>query len=675
MSGVQFDIKVVTGNSGAAITQVIGGVTTATEKVNGLTAAITKIGNAAFAFNNIKSALSGIAEDFKAAVQPGIDFNDTQKDLQALTGVNDEQLKKIGESARDSAKKFGIDASGAVDSYKIILSKLGPEIANNSAALSAMGNNAVILSKQMNNDVTSSTIVLTTAMNQYGVSMDDPMKASKEMAGMMNIMAAAAKEGSAELPEIKNALEQSGMMAKTAGVSFGELNSYIQVLDKAGKKGAEGGVAIRNVIADISQGNFMHKRAKEVLEEEGISAAKLADKHLTLSERLNMLKPIVGDTAKMVAVFGKENVAAAIAAIQNTKEADRLTEKTKGTQTAVEMANIKMSSYKEMIQRVTSQFKDWGISIFNAMQPMMPFLSVTGSALKLAGDMGMAINGVSILAETKFGAAIGRASSAVLGFAKNIVLGTFSLVKQAAQMAISAAMTVGGFVASLITATAAQWGLNIAMDANPIGLLVLGIGAAVAAIAVLIHWWDDITNGIKSAAKFFLDHNPFAFIINVVDKIFPGFKAAMEELWGWIKKKFTDLIKWFSDTWKSIKGVFGFHDDKPGTKEEAAAVSDAVTKAVADVPIKVDAVVTDDHAGIHEKSKSSGQTKTSKEMATNISSGGSKPTTIHLTIHKLQDQIVLHTTNLQMGAKEAGKQIVEEILMALNSVNGKVASA
>ena len=35
------------------------------------------------------------------------------------------------------------------------------------------------------------------------------------------------------------------MAAKGAGVSFEETNAAIQVLDKAGKKGAEGGVALR----------------------------------------------------------------------------------------------------------------------------------------------------------------------------------------------------------------------------------------------------------------------------------------------------------------------------------------------------------------------------------------------------------------------------------------------
>ena len=92
----------------------------------------------------------------------------------------------------------------------------------------------------MGGDGVAAAEVLTTAMNQYGVSLDDPIKASEEMARMMNVMAAAGQEGSAELPAIKVALEQCGMAAKAANVSFEETNAAIQVLDKAGKKGFGG---------------------------------------------------------------------------------------------------------------------------------------------------------------------------------------------------------------------------------------------------------------------------------------------------------------------------------------------------------------------------------------------------------------------------------------------------
>ncbi len=676
MSGVQFNISVNAGSSGAAINGVVDGMNRAAGTANSLTAAISKIGGAAFAFNNIKSAVSGIADDFRAAIQPGVDFEDNLKDLQAITGVNETQLKKIGEAARANAKTFGVEAKGAVEGYKLILSQLGPEIANNSAALAAMGNTTSALSKQMGGDTKAATETLTTAMNQYGISIEDPIQASKEMARMADIMTASAKAGSAELPNIKSALEQSGMMAKTAGVEFQELNGAIQVLDKAGKKGAEGGVAIRNVLAEISAGSLMQVKSKAVLEQSGISVAALADKNKTFSERLQLLKPIVGDNAKMIAVFGKENVAAGIALINGTADLDKYNTKLVTKNATTDYANTKMGSFKETMNRVTAQIQDYGISIFNSVKPMLPFLSVAGGAVKIAGDLGMAMNGVSTLAETKFGKAIGKAATGVWSFVKSCAAGIVSVVRQGVTMALTAAGGIGSFVVAMGTAIAAQLGLNVAMTANPIGLIIVGIAAVVGAIVLLVKYWDIIWDKIKQFGRWIVAHNPFSFLVDVIDRVLPGFKNAISSVWDWIKKKFTDLINWFKDTWNSLKGVFGFGDDTPATKESAAAMETAVTTAL-DKPIKVklEDSLTDGKGGKGLTGTKEKGTKESKAMASNISSGGNRPTTINLTIHKLQDQIVVHTTNLQTGAKEAGRQIVEEILMALNSVNGKAQAA
>jgi phage-related minor tail protein len=40
--------------------------------------------------------------------------------------------------------------------------------------------------------------------------------------------------------------------------------------------------------------------------------------------------------------------------------------------------------------------------------------------------------------------------------------------------------------------TAAQWALNIAMTANPIGLIVVGIAALAGAAFMLIKYWEPI---------------------------------------------------------------------------------------------------------------------------------------------------------------------------------------
>lgn len=227
----------------------------------------------------------------------GIALDSQMHDLSAVAGVTSEGLKQIEGYARSSARAFGSDAGTVVEGYKLLLSQLTPELGKCPEALKAMGDAIQTTRKLMGGDGTAAAEVLTTAMNQYGVSLDDPMEASRKMAEMMNTMAAASQAGSAELPAIKSALEQCGMAAKSANVSFEETNAAIQVLDKAGKKGAEGGVALRNTLAILSQGRFLPKDTQEELKKAGIDVLALGDKSKSLKERLEMLKPVLNDTA------------------------------------------------------------------------------------------------------------------------------------------------------------------------------------------------------------------------------------------------------------------------------------------------------------------------------------------------------------------------------------------
>lgn len=651
MSGVQFEIRVITNNGASEIKEVKTEINQTAEATNNLNDKFKRVGDAVFTFNNISTAIGNVVDEFNKAIQPGIDFNSSLKDMQAITGVSDDVLNKIGDTARQTAKDFGIDAAQGVETYKLLLSQLSPELAKAPDALNAMGQDAAILSKQLSGDTTAATEVLTTALNQYGISMDDPIKATQVMTDMMNIMSAAAKEGSAELPQIKSALEQAGMMAKTANVPFNELNAAIQVLDKAGKKGAEGGVAIRNVLAEISQGQFMPKQTLAMLQAAGIDVEKLSDKSLSFADRLNALNPIVNNTAAMTQLFGKENVASAIALVQNSGEISNLTTKITGTNTATQMADTIMGSFSERMARVNSWFKDLGISIFNATDGFIPFVQIGMGALQTMSNLGGAVQAFTIISN--------------LGFVKSIIAGATSM---------------GTWIATTISATAAQWGLNIAMDANPIGILVLAIGAAITAIALIINYWDEITDAIISFGKWIWEHSPFKFLIDVVDNVFPGFKKAMSDLWDWVKGLFEKLFAWIKQAWDWIKKIFG-GGDSPTLEVNESAVKDFGSQVQQNMKIEginVQATVDDksvlDGYNPHKK-KGKGNNVTVTDTADRITSAGARPTTINLHIQKLQDQTVIHTTNIDMAGKQAGEKIIEYIMMALNSVNGSFQNA
>ncbi|MEB3041645.1 phage tail tape measure protein [Capnocytophaga gingivalis] len=418
----------------------------------------TKLSNINFeAFLNLTDRAASAAANLYA---PGIALEKNLSELSAITGVTGEGLKAIEMAARETAKTFGTSAVDNVEAYKMMLSQLSPDIAKNSEAMKLMGENVNILSKQMGGDTIAATDVLNTSLNQFGVSMEDPIKAAKVMTEMMNVMSAAAQNGSAELPQIKQALEQVGMVAKTTGLSFAETNAYIQLLDQAGKKGSEGGIALRNVLTTLSEGRFTSKLAADGLREAGISTDYLADSSVPLHERLKTLRKIQGDTALMTKVFGKENMAAAIALINTADEAEAMSKSIEGTNSAVEQAGVIMESTSEKNARLTAQVEDFKISIFNA----------TGGAFGYAGALSDIVQQMTGLAP------IG-----------SVLINTFSFLTNAQKRValwtnICSVATKGMAVAQGI--------LNAIMNMNPIMLVVSAIGVLIGYVTVAISYFD-----------------------------------------------------------------------------------------------------------------------------------------------------------------------------------------
>lgn len=356
----------ITGDASTVAQQITGDVTVLNNTVKQASGLWDSFAGKVVAFNQLSQFVEGFSRTVDETLAPGAALNASLADLSAISGETGESLRTIERYARDAAKTFGGSAAQSVESYKLLLSQLSPELAKTPDALKAMGDNIAVLSKTMGGDAKAAAEVLTTAMNQYGVSLADPMEASRKMAQMMNVMAAAGQAGSAELPTIKVALEQCGMAAKAAGVSFEETNAAIQVLDKAGKKGAEGGVALRNVMSILSTGRFLPKDVKEELTAAGVDINALTDKSKTLTERLQPLKTVLNDTALFTKLFGRENSNAAMALVQGIDEVNRYTDVISGTNTAFDQAGIIMESYNEKKARVQARFDDFRISVFNA---------------------------------------------------------------------------------------------------------------------------------------------------------------------------------------------------------------------------------------------------------------------------------------------------------------------
>lgn len=519
----------ISGNCNAVVAEISGGVENLQRNLRATTSLWDTFEGKILALNQFTQYVGNLSQTLNETLAPGAALNASLADLQAISGATGRELETVERFARSTAREFGVSASGAVESYKLLLSQLSPELTKNTAALDAMGRNVAILSKTMGGDTTAAAEVLTTAMNQYGVSLEDPMEASRQMADMMNIMAAAGREGSAELPTIKVALEQCGMAAKAAGVSFEETNAAIQVLDKAGKKGSEGGVALRNVMSTLAQGRFLPKDVHEELAAAGISVNDLTDKSKSLAERLQVLKPVMADDALFSKLFGKENSAAAMALVQGVPKVQQWTEAISGTNTAVEQSKVIMETYNERLARVQAKFDDIKISIFNSCGDLGIWTQVVAGALVPLSQLVPLIYGaakaVIFLRSVNFKGAF----TGVVSSIRNVVAG---LMMQ--NIAITAS---GGYwLAFKVLAQNVCRSIGVAIMNIPI---VGWIAAAIAAVIVIIQQLWDKCYGFRVA----------------VFTAWEGIKALFSALWEWLSGLWQRISAFFVGLWNGIKSM------------------------------------------------------------------------------------------------------------------------
>lgn len=430
-------------------------------------------------------SIRDLTNQFEDGMKPGLNFEVKMKEVQAITGQTDEELRKMGESARNLAKDFGGDASEQLESFGAIIARFGPDIAKDNTAMGLMGNSVSTLSKLMQNDAVGAMDALTTSMLQFGVDLSDPMRAAAEMERMMNVMAAAGNEGASEVADTSEALKNSGIAAKNANLTYEEANAALQALAQAGSKGSEAGIGLRNVLGKMGGLDIIPRKAQEKLRQLGVDYDIVSDKTLPFTTRLRELKKAQADSTLIAQIFGIENEKSAMALINSIEAQDEMKDKITGTNAAYESAEKVMSSTSEKMSRMKSWLDDIKIGFFDTVGEITPFVSGLGTAAFTIANLASAGTGISQLAS----------------FFRSLQIATK-------------------------LQTAAQWLLNVAMDANPVGLVVIGIAALVAIIYTAIEYYD------KFGAVLTLLMGPIGMVIRAImsiknnwDSIVAAFKS------------------------------------------------------------------------------------------------------------------------------------------------------
>ncbi|MDR2964034.1 MAG: phage tail tape measure protein [Bacteroidales bacterium] len=639
-----------------------------TQKATDAMSIFDKIGKNAFHFTAVTDAVSKLSTSIQSAIQPGISFDHSLRELSAIAQVTGSDLEEIGNKARNLAKTFGGDATDYVESFKDVIGSLGDTFSD-STALDMMGENIATLSKLMGGDAKAAANALTTAMLQYGVDLSNPIAASAEAARMMNVMQAAANVGGSEVADTAEALRQSGLLAKQSGVGFEELNASLEALAKGKIVAGEAGTAMRNILLSMSTLGSSSKEVTEGLKKYGVDVALVADPTAKFTDRLRELQKIQNDPGLMESVFMKANIAAGQTILNNIDTIDEWTVAVTGTNAAVEGAAIVMESFQERQERIQAKFNDLKISFFEAtgdlglwastiaqslvpMAQMLPLFSGVGSGLLHVAKYGK--DAYTALGMYNGYLSIGKVEN--LGFGKNVLQAATALVRFATVGVVNGLKGIGAWILSLVTGGAASVKFAT-ISSGAFGTFAATARTACTAVSTaissipIIGWIALAITAIGTLG---------VYLYTKCD----GFRAFVQGTWEAIKAIFSSesmsdaFQRGYAESMKKSAEARKKLEEDEKAKDGTADID----KMIADLQTEMDA----------EKKKQGGGGTTinnTLESTATTAAGDKKIRNVNITIHKLVENFTVSTTTLNQSLDKIEEIITNTVINALNDVN------
>ena len=343
------------------------------------------------------------------------------------------------------------------------------------------------------------------------------------------------QKGSASMSEIAAYLPTIVPTAKNAGVSLEQASGAFAFMTAQGVNAASAATLLNGAFNSLSNpkllGNF-----KAI----GVKIYDAKGKMRSMPEIVDALaKSLDGLSdrakAKKLASLGLDQTSAQAFAVM-TQSADKFRDTLDAT------ANSS-GALKDSYNNSLTARDQWGIAANNikkfmiqAGQFMLPVITKMGEwAASLTGNIVPAIKGVkNFLSEW---------SPVILGAAAAF------LVLNANTIAASAALAAHSVWTGILAAK--QWIFNVAMSANPIGLIIVGIGILIGSIVMLCkkyEGWTSVWNFVKT------------FLVNSFWQFVDDWKDGFQGLWYYIQlfwlniKSFGQYIgQLFSNIGQAIK--------------------------------------------------------------------------------------------------------------------------
>ena len=555
----------------------------------------------------ISKAIEAIKDFAREVISVGKEFDGSMSQVSAISGATGDELGKLRDKAKEMGETTAFSASEAADAFTYmamagwktedmiegidgimsLAAASGTDLATTSDivtdALTGMGYEAKDAAKLADVMAAASSNANTNVelmgetfkyvaplVGAMGYSMEDTAVAVGLMAnaGIKGSQAGTALRGALTKivkpsKEAQGALIQLGLVtqeyekvvdAEKVATQQSKLEKAIASMEKAQIKYND---AVKKNGASSSQAktaliNLEQAQKNAAAAQEALTAAQEGELKVTseqnllltdengnmrsLGEVLGVLRESFKDLTEeeqaqvAASLFGQEAMSGMLAVINATEsDVNKLTTAVNESSGAAQkMADTMLDNLGGDMTLLSSKIEGVQLALYEKFEPAMrkgvEVLSKLTDAVGWVVDHSDAI----VTTLTSMGAAIGA----------YVAYGTAIKIMQ------------NGFASLAIVqkaVTAAQWLMNAAMEANPIGLVAAAIAGLVAAFVVLWKkseafrkFWISLWSGIKSAAS----------------GAWEGIQKAAKGAWNFVTKTWEGVVKFFSGAWEGIKMLF-----------------------------------------------------------------------------------------------------------------------
>lgn len=364
-----------------------------------------------------------------------------------------------------------------------------------------------------------------------GLSFDDTRS-------MLDLMNQYANTSSASEKGIADIVRRIGSLGQIAGVSAKPMTALAATLDSMKIAPEVAATGIKNMLLSLTAGSAATKSQREAFAKLGIDVVKLSRQMqkdgpaavISVLEAVKQL-PEAEQLSIMSQIFGKESIGAIAPLLKNLQLVRQ----------NLEIAGDESQYAGAMQQEFANRSKTTANNLV-IMKNRLAEMGITlGSVVLPALNAGLDTLGPYISAIADFAGKHQTLTTVIVGTAAGFML--LGPVVRAGALAYSLFRSVllGGR-AAIAAVTTAQWGLNAAFSANPIGIAVTAVAALVAGLIYLYQTCEPVRAAFDAV---------FGYIGNIISSV-------------WQK------IKGFGDTLKSLGKWAGFGGDD---EEEAETVN------------------------------------------------------------------------------------------------------